>query len=137
MTVKVVRMVNGEDVIADIKEIRKDEDTPGAVAYMFEKPYSVQILESTEMLFEDRSATEAPQKVNDLNLKFYPYCPLSNKPEIVVAVHQVALIYDPHPSVVGKYLELIKAMENDNAGNFEVDYSHKPPVSTGEGDGVG
>ena len=40
MTVKVVRMVNGEDVIADIKEIRKDEETPGAVAYMFEKQYS-------------------------------------------------------------------------------------------------
>tara|TARA_A100001201_G_scaffold104796_1_gene89791 strand:+ start:1322 stop:1735 length:414 start_codon:yes stop_codon:yes gene_type:complete len=137
MTVKVVRMVNGEDVIADIKEIRKDEDTPGAVAYMFEKPYSVQILEPTEMLFEERAATAAPQKVNDLDLKFYPYCPLSVKPEVVVAVHQVALIYDPHPSVMEKYIDLIKAMENDNAGNFEVDYSHKPPVPDGEGDGVG
>jgi|TARA_B100000073_G_scaffold21750_1_gene17158 hypothetical protein len=133
MTVKVVRMVNGEDVIADIKEIRKDEETPGAVAYMFDKPYAVQILEPTEMLFEERASTEEPQKVNELDLKFYPYCPLSNKPEIVVAVHQVALIYDPHPSVSGKYLELIKAMENNNAGNFEVDYTHQPPVPSGEG----
>ena len=43
MTVKIVRMTNGEDVIADLKEIRKDEETPGAVAYVFEKPYTVPV----------------------------------------------------------------------------------------------
>ena len=115
MTVKIVRMVNGEDVIADVKEVRKDEDTPGAVAYVFDKPFTVQIIDHTQsqMLFETPGDTTSPspQKINDLELKFYPYAPLALKDGVVAAVQHVALIYDPHPSVMEKYLELTKAMD--------------------------
>lgn len=138
MTVKIVRLINGEDVIADIKEVRKDEDTPGAVAYVFDKPYTVQIIENTtEMLFEAPAADSQPKKINDLDLKFYPYVPLSVRDSVVCSVPNVVLIYDPHPKVMDKYRELIVAMENDNERNFEVDYSHQPPVPSGEGDGDG
>ena len=83
MTVKIVRMTNGEDVIADLKEIRKDEDTPGAVAYVFEKPYTVQIIDNTQsqMLFEEPGDTTdpSPKKINDLEIKFYPFFLIFNK----------------------------------------------------------
>jgi hypothetical protein len=138
MTVKIVRLINGEDVIADVKEVHKDKETPGAVAYVFERPYTVQIIEnSTEMLFESPVADSQPKKINDLDLKFYPYVPLSVRNSVVCSVPNVVLIYDPHPKVMDKYRELITAIENDNERNFEVDYSHQPPVSGGEGDGTG
>ena len=143
MSARVVRMLNGEDVIADVKEVRKDEDTPGAVAYVFEKPFTVQIIDHTEsqMLFETPGDTTSPspQKINDLELKFYPYAPLALKDGVVAAVQHVALIYDPHPSVMEKYLELTKAMEEPD-GKLEVDNTHRPEdVPTGEttGDGRG
>ena len=39
MSVKVVRMQNGEDVIADVKEMRQSEEGP-AMAYKLEFPYA-------------------------------------------------------------------------------------------------
>ena len=141
MTVKIVRMTNGEDVIADLKEIRKDEETPGAVAYEFEKPYTVQIIDNTEtqMLFEQPgdTTTPSPKKINDLELRFYPYAPLAKNDSVIAAVQHVSVIYDPHPSVLEKYIELVKAMEEPD-GKLEVDHTHQPEnVPSGEvaGDG--
>ena len=141
MTVKIVRMTNGEDVIADLKEIRKDEETPGAVAYVFEKPYTVQIIDNTEtqMLFEQPgdTTTPSPKKINDLELRLYPYAPLAKNDSVIAAVQHVSVIYDPHPSVLEKYIELVKAMEEPD-GKLEVDHTHQPEnVPSGEvaGDG--
>ena len=134
-------MTNGEDVIADLKEIRKDEDTPGAVAYVFEKPYTVQIIDNTQsqMLFEEPGDTTdpSPKKINALELKFYPYAPLAKNDSVIASVQHVSVIYDPHPSVLEKYIELVKAMEEPD-GKLEVDYSHQPEnVPSGETTGVG
>ena len=51
MTARVVRMLNGEDVIADVKEVRKEEDGP-AFAYRLTQPYTVAIQSAPEVLFE-------------------------------------------------------------------------------------
>ena len=39
MSARVVRMINGEDVIADVKEVRESNDGP-ALAYKLTQPYT-------------------------------------------------------------------------------------------------
>ena len=58
MSVKVVRMQNGEDVVADVKEIRPEEGK-SAIAYEFLDAMAVQILRSTEDMFEETGEAEA------------------------------------------------------------------------------
>ena len=50
MSVKVVRMQNGEDVITDVKEIRPEEGK-SAIAYEFLDAFTVTILRPTEDMF--------------------------------------------------------------------------------------
>ena len=52
MSVKVVRMQNGEDVITDVKEIRPEEGK-SAIAYEFLDAFTVTILRPTEDMFRD------------------------------------------------------------------------------------
>ena len=92
-----------------------------------------------KMLFEEPGDTTdpSPKKINDLELKFYPYAPLAKNDSVIAAVQHVSVIYDPHPSVLEKYIELVKAMEEPD-GKLEVDYSHQPEnVPSGETTGVG
>ena len=68
MSARVVRMLNGEDVIADVKEVREKNDGP-ALAYKLTQPYTVTIQQPPEVTFETDEATG----ITDFNSQFmYP-----------------------------------------------------------------
>ena len=51
MTIKIARMQNGEDVVANVKEVRANETDTQALAYEFENPFTVTLLQSaTDMI---------------------------------------------------------------------------------------
>ena len=56
MSARVVRMINGEDVIADVKEVRESNDGP-ALAYKLTQPYTVTIQQPPEVTFETDAET--------------------------------------------------------------------------------
>tara|TARA_B100000700_G_scaffold137309_1_gene153281 strand:- start:461 stop:847 length:387 start_codon:yes stop_codon:yes gene_type:complete len=122
MSVKVVRMQNGEDVIADVKEIRPEEGK-SAIAYEFLGAMAVQILRSTEDMFEEKTDMES---LGDIQLEFFPWSPLATGRNIVT-LYSVVAISDPHINVIEGWqqaLEKYKSLRKDDA---KVDYSETPP----------
>ncbi len=136
MSVKVVRMQNGEDVVADVKEIRP-ESGKSAIAYEFLDAMTVQILRSTEDMFEEKTEMES---LGDIQLEFFPWSPLATGRNIVT-LYSVVSISDPHSNVLDGWkqsLEKYKSLTKDDA---KIDYSQTPPdnlfVGQDNGDGGG
>ena len=106
MTVKIVRMINGEDVIADVQEAYPEKASYSPIGYFMKDPYQVNLHAAAEMLFE--GTQETPQKINDLNLELFPWIPLSSNNATLVVLSNVATIYNPHPEVESKWKTCIK-----------------------------
>ena len=122
MSVKVVRMQNGEDVIADVKEIRPEEGK-SAIAYEFLDAMAVQILRSTEDMFEEKTDMES---LGDIQLEFFPWSPLGTGRNIVT-LYSVVSISDPHTNVIEGWQQAIEKYKSLKKDDAKVDYSETPP----------
>ena len=132
MSVKVVRMQNGEDVVADVKEIRPEEGK-SAIAYEFINAMAVQILRSTEDMFEEKTDMDS---LGDIKLEFFPWSPLATGRNIVT-LYSVVSISDAHSNVLDGWkqaLEKYKLLTKDDA---KIDYSQTPPDNLFVGDNNG
>lgn len=82
MSVRVARMQNGEDVIADIKEIRPDATGKTAIAYEFIDAFTVTILRQVEDMFQEGDKVDM-ESLGNIELEFFPWSPLSTGRNIV------------------------------------------------------
>ena len=124
MSVKVVRMQNGEDVVADVKEIRP-ESGKSAIAYEFIDAMSVQILRSTEDMF-DETKSQDMESLGDIKLEFFPWSPLATGRNIVT-LYSVVAISDPHSNVIEGWQQAIEKYKSLKKEDAKVDYTQKPP----------
>ena len=122
MSVKVVRMQNGEDVGADVKEIRP-ESGKSAIAYEFLDAFTVQILRSTEDMFEEKTEMES---LGDIQLEFFPWSPLGTGRNIVT-LYSVVSISDPHSNVVEGWQQAIEKYKSLKKEDVKVDHTETPP----------
>jgi len=99
MTVKVILLKSGEDVISDAKEIlNKDEN--GIVAYHLSNPYAMQ-LSVTE---DDTIAVEGEEKPKSkFQVAYTHWAPLSKQREFIIPADWVVTIYDPHDNILRDY----------------------------------
>ena len=104
MSVKVVRMQNGEDVVADVKEIRL-ESGKSAIAYEFIDAFTVQILRSSEDMFNETIETPMDE-LGEIDLEFFPWSPLATGRNIVT-LYSVVAISDPHSNVIEGWQQAI------------------------------
>ena len=124
MSVKVVRMQNGEDIVADVKEIRP-ESGKSAIAYEFIDAMSVQILRSTEDMF-DETKSQDMESLGDIKLEFFPWSPLATGRNIVT-LYSVVAISDPHSNVIEGWQQAIEKYKSLKKDDAKVDYSETPP----------
>jgi hypothetical protein len=116
MTVKLVRLKNGEDIIADLKEVL-DKDSETVAAIQFDTPYMVGIDEPTDDMFADYD--EGGAKITTPRLRFFPWAPLSKDRVMYIDPNQIVCIYDPYQQVLDQYEKLVEAMNhggNDGDG---------------------
>ena len=127
MSARIVRLQNGEDVIADVKEALNDETLVGL---LLTDPYQV-FIQSDRLMVE----TDSPQKINDVQVQFLPWAPLSEKNEFLIRLEQLVTLYNPHPEILERYNQIIGVTNNDS----EIDpiEPELDGVSSGESDGVG
>ena len=136
MTVKIARMQNGEDVVADIKEIRPEEGK-SAIAYEFLNAFTVQIIRDTEDMF--RETEEDPMDcLGNIKVEFFPYSPLSVGRNIVT-LYSVVSISDPHQNVEEGWRQAIDKYQSLRKDDAKIDYTQAPPdnVFVGEDNGAG
>ena len=124
MSVKVVRMQNGEDIVADVKEIRP-ESGKSAIAYEFIDAMSVQILRSTEDMF-DETKSQDMESLGDIKLEFFPWSPLATGRNIVT-LYSVVAISDPHSNVIEGWQQSIEKYKSLKKDDAKVDHTQKPP----------
>lgn len=141
MTVKVARMQSGEDVIADVKEIRESPESTAALAYEFSDAFTVMVQRPTESMFlTEESEQSTLESLRDMKLEFFPWSPLTTGRNIVTLISVVAMS-DPHHNVLQGYLEVREQFKTLNRpkNDAKIDYTQTPPehLLIGEGDGDG
>ena len=110
MTVKLVMLKSGEDIIADVKELKSEE---GIVGYYFQDPLIVKMYHPEEptVLNEEGLSREYESRIS---VQFYPWIPLSEESRIPCSADWVVTIVDPVQNVKKLYLE---SLNGRNQGN--------------------
>ena len=110
MTVKLVMLKSGEDVIADVKEIKSDNDVIG---YFFHDPLTVRMYSPEEpvVLSEENGVESKHGTTKEFNSKvgitFYPWIPLAAEKKIPCSADWVITIVEPVENLKKLYQEKI------------------------------
>ena len=107
MSTKLALLKSGEDVIADIKEIRQ-ETTDELISYLFKNPYCVKI-KKTEVLVENELKPKPKHE-----LAYYKWMSLSKDDDIIVNKDWVVCITDPLDSVKQNYEEKMNGRRSND-----------------------
>ena len=105
MSIQLALLKSGEEVIADIKEIRQEE-TDVLVSYLFKDPYCVKI-KTSQVLVEEESRPKH-------EIAYYKWMSLSNDSDIIVNKDWVVCITDPLDSVKKNYEEKMNGRRFDD-----------------------
>ena len=99
MTVKVMLLKSGEDVISDAKEIM-DTENKGIVAYHLTNPFVMQLTaeEPDELQVEGQ---EAPR--TKYSVRYTHWAPLSKQRAFIIPADYLVTIYDPHDNILRDY----------------------------------
>ena len=105
MTVKLLLLKSGEDIIADVKEmVTGTEEDPKVIGYFLNKPCVVRMKDYTPI--QDNETTEEKQK-QAYQIKFYPWIPLAKEPVIPLTTEWVVTMVDPIDKLLNLYVEEI------------------------------
>ena len=106
MSIQLALLKSGEEVIADIKEIRQEE-TDVLVSYLFKDPYCVKI-KTTQILVEDESRPKH-------ELAYYKWMSLSKDDDIIVNRDWVVCISEPLDTVKKNYEAKVNGRRFDDS----------------------
>lgn len=104
MSIKLIVLKSGEDVIADIQELRERDDSESVfpVAYLLKRPYRVTFNNPT-MLLESKN--------ENISVSFFPYIPFSADKECLIMSDWVVTVVNPYSQLVKTYEEKINGLE--------------------------
>ena len=105
MSIQLALLKSGEEVIADIKEIRQEE-TDELVSYLFKKPYCVKI-KTSQVLVEQETRPKH-------ELAYYKWMSLSKDNDIIVNKDWVVCITDPLDTVKNNYEEKMNGRRSND-----------------------
>jgi translation elongation factor EF-Tu-like GTPase len=99
MSIKLVVLKSGDHVIADVKEIVKEDVIRGI---LLNKPCRVRA--ARPMLLTEE---ESPQDDGDVEITFSPFILLTNDEDVIIPPDWIVSIVNPLDSVVNLYQEKI------------------------------
>ena len=105
MSVQLVLLKSGEEVIADIKEFRNSEDE--LVSYLFKDPHCVKVKTSQVLLEEEGTPRH--------EVLYYKWMSLSRDSDIIVNKDWVVCITDPLDSITKSYTERMDGRRSDDS----------------------
>ena len=110
MSVQLALLKSGEEVIADIKEIRNSENDE-LVSYVFNEPYTIKI--KTSQLLVEEQGTPKHEVI------YYKWISLSKDSDIIVNKDWVVCITDPLDSIRSSYEGRRNGRRNDSDGSTD------------------
>ena len=107
MTIKLVMLKSGEDIIADVKEIKSNEDVIG---YYFNDPLIVKMYEPEEPTVLSEGTTN--QYSSKISIVFYPWIPLSAEKRVPCSADWVITIVEPIENLKKLYQEKLDGRQD-------------------------
>ena len=117
MTVKLVMLKSGEDIIADVKEIKSEQDVVG---YFFHDPLIVKMYSPEEpVVLSEESGVESEHGTtkeisSKVGITFYPWVPLSAEKKIPCSADWVITMVEPIQNLKKLYQEKINGRDKGN-----------------------
>ena len=106
MTIKLLLLKSGEDIIADVSEMAVGEkDSQRVIGYFVEKPVIVKLKDS-HLVEEDKKTA--------LQVSLYPWMPLTKTEKIPLSLEWVVTMVDPIDKLKQMYVEDIVNYGQDN-----------------------
>ena len=114
MTVKLILLKSGEDIIADVSEmVVGEENERKVIGYFFEKPCIIKL----------REGEENPDQKSAYKISMFPWMPLSEDSNIPVPADWVVTIVEPKNQLKKMYLEDVVGNDKDSEDNPSDDKS--------------
>ena len=116
MTVKLVMLKSGEDIIADVKEIKSGEEVIG---YFFHDPFIVKMYSPDEpVVLSEETGTEGDHGTtkefsSKVGITFYPWVPLSSDSKIPCSADWVITITEPLTNLKKLYQEKVDGKQDN------------------------
>ena len=107
MSVQLALLKSGEEVIADIKEIRNSENDE-LVSYVFNEPYTIKI--KTSQLLVEEEGTPKHEVI------YYKWMSLSKDSDIIVNKDWIVCITDPIDQIKKSYMERLNGRNGSSNG---------------------
>ena len=109
MSVKLLLLKSGEEVITEVKEIA-DPETKQALGFHLHKPFRLEIVSNEEqgIVFNREKGYQ---------LSWFPWAPLSKDKDFFLPADHVITAYDPLDSILDQYVQAIK--EENYEENFK------------------
>ena len=123
MTVKLVMLKSGEDIIDDVKEIKSEEDVVG---YFFHDPLIVKMYSPEEpvVLSEENGVESEHGTTKEISSKvgitFYPWVPLAAEKKIPCSADWVITIVEPMQNLKKLYQEKINGRDKGNQSSVVI-----------------
>ena len=110
MTVKLVMLKSGEDIVADVKEIKSDEQE--VIGYFFHDPLIVKMYEPEEPTVLSEGTTN--KYSSKISILFYPWIPLSTERRVPCSADWVITIVEPIENLKKLYQEKLDGRDKGN-----------------------
>tara|TARA_B100001564_G_C20011907_1_gene390606 strand:+ start:45 stop:395 length:351 start_codon:yes stop_codon:yes gene_type:complete len=116
MTVKLVMLKSGEDIVADVKEIKSNEEVIG---YYFHDPLIVKMYQPEEpkLLNEEGSTKKLSSKIS---ISFYPWVPLSSDNKVPCSADWVITIVEPIENLKTLYEARLDGRRKNDQGTVVI-----------------
>lgn len=113
MTVKLVLLKSGEDIISDVKEmVVGDEENPKVVGYFLEKPCTIRMKNPSDIVEnEDRS----------FQVALFPWIPISKDSTIPIPSDWVVTIVEPVDKLTDMYKKQVLKNDKDTSTDEQSD----------------
>lgn len=100
MTIKLMLLKSGEDIIADVTEMTAGEDNPVVLGYYLNKPCIVKIRDSTVLNEESER-----EQTSSFRVSLFPWMPLSEDNVIPIPAEWLVTMVEPKEKLKDMYVE--------------------------------
>ena len=101
MTIKVLVLKSGEDVIADVREMVSSDEK--VIGYFLTKPCVVKLVNKTDLTPEETDSKS--EKKSEFSVTMYPWAPLAREKSIPIFTDWVVTMVTPTEKIYEMYKE--------------------------------
>ena len=99
MTIKILVLKSGEDVIADIKEMMTPDNK--VMGYLLTKPCVVKLTSNAPLTAEEDDSNT--QHTSEVRIRMHPWAPLAKEKQVPLSTEWVVTMFSPVDKVLDMY----------------------------------